>query len=251
MVDGVAVLSIALTLLVSATAFVLGRAKFGLGSGIFLAIAGAVVTLMVVLRRLRKPVEAAMTEVEGHLKARRFERAIERLTQVRRLGLWQPLLTSQIDEQIGVIHYAALNDPEAARPFLERARHKGVQGWTMLAASLYRHGRTEEALQVLERASRKRSKEGLVWATYAWCRLRHGGRAQALDVLASGRKRLPSDDRLKRLQMALQNGKEMHMRTFGTDWYALGLEKVPQAAMTAPNPNHPAFRRGGGRSRRR
>jgi tetratricopeptide (TPR) repeat protein len=245
------VLSIALTLLVSAAAFVLGRAKFGLGSGIFLAIAGVIATLMIVLRRLRKPVEAAMSEVEAHLKNRRFEKAIERLVQVRRLGLWQPLLTSQIDEQIGVIQYAALNDPEAARPYLERARHKGVQGWTMLAASLYRHGKTEEALQVLERASRKRSKEGLVWATYAWCRLRHGGRAQALDILGQGRKKLPTDERLKRLQMALQNGKEMHMRTFGTDWYALGLEKVPQAAMTGPNPNHPAFRRGGGRPRRR
>jgi tetratricopeptide (TPR) repeat protein len=246
------VLSIALTLVVSAVAFVLGRAKFGLGSGIFLAIAGAIVTLVVLLRRLRKPVETAMAEVEGHLKARRFERAIDRLAQVRRLAIWQPLLGSQIDEQIGVIHYAALNDPEAARPFLERARSKGVQGWTMLAASHYRRGRTEEALQVLERAARKRPKEGLVWATYAWARLRHGGRAQALDVLASGRKRLPSDDRLKRLQIALQNGKEMHMRTFGTDWYALGLEKVPQPTMTGPNPDHPAFRRrGGGRPRRR
>ncbi len=243
-------LSIALTLLVSAAAFVLGRAKFGLGSGIFLGVAGAVVTLVVLLRRLRRPVEAAMTEVEGHIKARRFERAIQRLSQARRLGLWQPLLTSQIDEQIGVIHYAALNDPEAARPFLERARWKGVQGWTMLAASLYRRGKHEESLQVLARAARKRGKEGLVWATYAWCRWRQGGRAQALEVLADARKRLPSDERLKRLQIALQNGKEMHMKAFGAEWYALGLERPPQPAMTGPSPDHPAFRRSG-RPRRR
>ena len=76
-------LSIALTLLVSAAAFVVGRARFGLGSGIFLGLAGAIVTLVLLLRRLRKPVEAAMGEVEAHLKARRFEKAIDRLAQAR------------------------------------------------------------------------------------------------------------------------------------------------------------------------
>ena len=240
--------------LAAAGAFVLGLLRFGWGSGVFLGLAAALVVLLSLVRRARKPIQAAMDAIEADVKAQRFDRAIERLKRARRLGLWQPFLTSQIDEQIGVIHYAGLKDPDGARPYLERARHKSVQGWTMLAASAYRRGRHEEAERVLERASRRRPKEGLIWAAYAWCRLDRGRRADALHVLARGRDILPSDDRLRRMQLAVQNGKPARMRAFGADWYTLELERMPPAtAPNAPTPYHPALRRrrSGGRARMR
>lgn len=231
------------------TAFVLGWVKLGPGSGVLLALLVGPVLAVLLMRRARKPVEAARIEVEKLLNARRFERAIERLEGMRPLARWQPLLASQIDEQIGAIRYAALDDPAGARPHLERARHKGVEGWMMLAAGLYRRGHLEEMEKVFERAARRRSKEALLWATYAWCRVTRGERAKALDVLARGRKRLPNDDRLRRIQLAVQNGKRVHMRVFGNEWYALRLERTPEAAPNAPSPSHPAFRRRGGRAR--
>lgn len=245
-------LSIGLAALATAAAFVFGLIRFGWGSGIFMGLAAGLVVLVTLVRRARKPLQAAMDAIEGDVKAQRFDRAIERLQRARRLGLWQPLLMSQIDEQIGVIHYAGLKDPEAARPYLERARHKSVQGWTMLAASSYRRGQHEEAERILERASRRRPKEGLIWATYAWCRLSRGRRAEALHVLARGRDLLPSDERLHRMQLAVQNGKPARMRAFGADWYTLELERMPPATM-APHvtASHPALRRSRAQARGR
>ena len=246
------VLSIGLAALATAAAFVFGLIRFGWGSGIFMGLAAGLIVLFSLARRARKPIQTAMDAIEGDIKAQRFDRAIERLQGARRLGLWQPFLTSQIDEQIGVIHYAGRRDPDAARPYLERARHKSVQGWTMLAASWYRRGQHEEAERILERASRRRPKEGLIWAAYAWCRLSRGRRAEALHVLARGRELLPSDERLHRMQLAVQNGKPARMRAFGTDWYTLELERMPPAA-GAPHfaPSHPALRRSRAQARGR
>lgn len=242
-------LSIVSAIVAALAAFVAGWVRFGVGSGVLLALLVGSVVAVLLMRRARKPVEAARTEIEKHLNARRFERAIERFEEMRRWARWQPLLASQIDEQIGAIRYAALDDPAGARPHLERAWHKGVETWTMLAASLYRRGQLEEMEKVFERATRRRPKEALLWATYAWCRLSKGERAKALDILARGRKRLPKDDRLRRIQLAVQNGKRMHMRVFGNDWYALRLERMPAATPNAPSASHPAFRRRGGRAR--
>jgi tetratricopeptide (TPR) repeat protein len=244
------VLSVVIAIAAAVAAFVGGWLKFGPGSGVLMALMIGPVLGILLMRRARKPLEAARVEIEKHLNARRFERAIELLDGMRRLALWQPLLTSQIDEQIGAIRYAALDDTAGARPYLERARWKGVESWAMLGASFHRRGQLDEADQVFQRATRKRPKEAFLWATYAWCRLSRGQRAGALDVLARGREKLPTDERLRRMQEAIQNGKRAHMKAFGNDWYALRLERMPTgAAPNAPSASHPAFRRRGGRTR--
>ena len=242
-------LSLVSAIVVAVAAFVAGLLKFGWGSGLIWGLAAGPLVAILLMRRARKPVEAARVEIEKHLSARRFERAIERLDGMRPLARWQPLLASQIDEQIGAIRYAALDDPAGARPHLERARWKGVESWAMLGAGLHRRGQPEEMGKVFERATRRHPKEALLWATYAWCRLSKGSRAEALDILGRGRKRLPDDERLRRMQLAVQNGKRVHMKVFGNDWYALRLERMPEAAPNAPSPSHPAFRRRGGRPR--
>lgn len=241
-------LSVAIAITAAVAAFVAGLLEFGWGSGLLWALVGPIVFVLL-MRRTRKPVEAGRVEIEKHLTARRFERAIERLEGMRGLARWQPLLGSQIDEQIGAIRYAALDDPAGARPHLERARWKGVEGWGMLGAGLYRRGQFDEMQKVFERATKRHPKEALLWGAYAWCRLSKGARAEALDILARGRKRLPSDERLRRMQLAVQNGKRVHMKAFGNDWYALRLERMPEVAPNAPSPSHPAFRRRGGRAR--
>jgi tetratricopeptide (TPR) repeat protein len=240
------VLTLLLAALATAGGFVFGLLRFGWGSGVLLALIAGIAALVLLMRSARKPIQAAMTEVEALLKAQRFEPAIERLGRMRRLGLWQPLLASQVDEQMGIIRYAALHDPDGALPFLQRARYKGVEGWAMLAATLYRRKRYDEMERVFQKATRRRSKEGLIWAAYAWCRLNRGKRAEALEVLARGRKKLPTDERLRRMELAVQNGKAPKMRVFGTEWYALELERVPTGPV-APgvDPRHPAFRRRG------
>ena len=173
-------LSVLSAIVAAVAAFVAGWMRFGPGSGVLLALLVGPVLAFLLMRRVRVPLEAARVDIEKHLNARRFERAIERLDEIRPLARWRPLLTSQIDEQIGAIRYAALDDPAGARPYFEKARYKGAESWTMLAASLYRRGQLEEMEKVFERATRRRPKEALLWATYAWCRVSRGERAAAL-----------------------------------------------------------------------
>ena len=61
-------LSIGLAALAAAGAFVFGLLRFGWGSGVFLGLAAALVVLLSLVRRARKPIQAAMDAIEGTSK---------------------------------------------------------------------------------------------------------------------------------------------------------------------------------------
>lgn len=230
-------------MLLAVAVLVGGWALFGVGSGVLLGVPVGVGALVLLARRKRRDVEAAQREVEAHVKARRFERAVERLESLRPVARWIPYVASSIDQQVGALRYAALDDPEGAAPYLERARMKSAESWAMLAASLFRRRRYEEMQRTFDRAVRRRRKDAVLWGAYAWCEWRRGEREAALRVLARARTRLPSDERLQRMQLALQNDRDPKMRPFGPEWYALRLEPAP-AGGGAPSvsPDHPALR---------
>ena len=66
--------------------------------------------------------------------------------------------------------------------------------------------------------------------------------AEASDGLLA-RVRLPGDEGLHKMQLAIQNTKPVKMKPFGQDWYTLQLEPVPTIT-GGPNisPHHPALR---------
>lgn len=236
-------LTVALTVIAAALAFAAGFVSFGLGSAIFLAFLAAIPTFILLGRRVRKRVEAARPEIEAHIGAQRFQRAVERLESLRPLARWQPLLGSSIDEQIGILRYSAMRDFDGAEPFLERARVKGGHAWAMLGANRFRKKRYDDMVKLFELGTKRKKKDALLWATYAWCEWKRGKDDAALQVMARARTVLPGDERLKRVQNALQNDKRMKMKPFGQEWYALHLEAMPTAPMARQVArNHPAMR---------
>jgi tetratricopeptide (TPR) repeat protein len=237
------VLSLAIAFLFAAAGFAAGRHWFGIGSGVLLGLVAFVIAVIVLARLIGKRLGAAQREVEGHLRARRFEKAIERLEALRPLGIWHPLLSWSLDEQIGTLRYAGLQEIDLARPYLERARFKSGQAWAMLGASFFKRGRYDDVERVFQRAMKRRPKERLVWAAYAWCALRRGRREAALQALTRGRARLPSDEALRKMQLAIQNSKPVKMKLLGQEWYALQLEPAPAMAWgQGIAPTHPALR---------
>lgn len=236
-------LSIVIALLFAAGGFAAGRHWFGIGSGVLLGLLAFLIAVIVLARLVGKRFGAGRVEVEGHIRAQRVQKAIASLEALRPLGRWHPLLGWSLDEQIGILRYAGLREIAEAQPYLERARFKSGQAWAMLAASLFKRGRQDEAERVFQRAMKSRPKERLVWAAYAWCALKRGRKDAALEALGRARIRLPGDEGLHKMQLAIQNAKPVKMKPFGQEWYTLQLEPTP--TMTGGpgiSPTHPALR---------
>lgn len=239
----VPVLSVLIALLFGAGGFMAGRHFFGIGSGVLLGLLAFVIAVIVLARLVGKRFGKARQEVEGHIRAQRVQKAIAGLEALRPLGRWHPLLTWSLDEQIGILRYAGLREIEEALPYLERARFKSGQAWAMLGAGLFKRGRPDDAERVFQKAMKSQPKERLVWAAYVWCALKKGRKDAALEALSRARLKLPTDEGLHKMQLAIQNAKPIKMKPFGQDWYTLQLEPVP----TLPggpgiSPSHPALR---------
>lgn len=221
-------LGIIVSSLIGTAAFIGGKIGFGWGSGVLLGLVGLIAPYIIIARRVGRVVQASMKEIEKLIGNQQPERAIERIEQLRKIGPWQPYLSSSLDAQIGMLRYAHLRDFEGARPHLEKAAPFAWHAKVMLAALSFRKKQYEDMEKIFERSAKRSKKEGLVWGSYAWCEWKRGAKDRALAVLARGRKLLPKDERLARMQEAIQNGKKPKMKTFGPEWLTLMLEDVPQ-----------------------
>lgn len=227
-------LTVFLSLVFGAAAFVAGMHQYGWGSGLFLGLVAFVVPNVLIFRRVNRRVQSHMKEVERLIGAGQPENAIKALDALRSLGRWQLFLRSTIDAQVGMLYYAHMRDFDGAEPYLKRAPGLAWQAKLMLAAYYFRRKRYDEMVRVLERAVRRGRKEALAWLAYAWCEWKRGQRESALRVLGRGREKLPNDGRLARMQEALQNGGKPKTRTFGPEWLGLHLEEVPRASVRPP-----------------
>jgi tetratricopeptide (TPR) repeat protein len=227
-------LSIVLSLAFGAMAFVGGLHFFGWGSGIFLGLLATGVPYFFLTRRISRMVQAQMKDVERLVTGQQMDRAIEKLNSIRFLGRWQLFLDSTIEAQIGMLQYAHLRKFDDAVPHLQRANFMAWQAKLMLAAYHFRKKQYDDMVKVFERVVKRQRKEPLAWLTYAWCEWKRGDKTKALAIVARGREKLASDERLSRLQESLQNGSKPKTRSFGNEWLALHLEEMPQMAARPP-----------------
>jgi hypothetical protein len=232
----------------SATAvglFLAGFLAFDLLSGIVVGVLAGIGLFILLMRRGRKPLEAAMKDCEAQMKGQRFDKALAALEGLRPLARWQPGLGGSIDAQIGMVRYAHMREFEDARPYLEKANPKVWQAQAMLAASHFKKERFAEMKQVLERAVKKNKKESMLWLIYGYCEWKRGARTEAIVVLGRGVTECPTDERLKHQLEALQNGKKMKMPPNDPEWLALHLERtVPTGPAQRPRFLPPAHRVG-------
>jgi tetratricopeptide (TPR) repeat protein len=227
-------LQIGLALLLAAAIALMAGAYGGwLGAVVFGLVTGAIAYLAIG-RRVARRLEHITAPVERHLRAGRVERAIAELDRARPLARWQLGLGRAIDGQVGVLIYAHQGDAKRAQPYLARAPRRLWQGHAMLAAIHFRARRYDEMRAVFERALRRNRKVGLLYAAYAYCERARGRSAEAIEILARGRARIPRDEVLRRNHLALQNNKRLQLRGYGADWWALRLEAPPREATQPP-----------------
>lgn len=210
----------------------LGSFRFGPILAVFIgALAGLAVYFAIGIYVSRK-LQAMMPEVEAALSRGQPDLAIEVLERARRLTRWQLMIDKAIDGQIGIILYAYKNEPEKAKPYLEKALPNNWMAKAMLGAYHFQR-RDDEAMQAaFEGALRQSRKESMLWSTYAWCEWKRGRAKEALAVLERAAAAMPEDERVARNLSALRHEKKMKMNAYEPEWYVLRLQRPPTQVVT-------------------
>lgn len=203
------------------------------------ALAVAVVVYVLLVRQVNGRLQAEIAGIQALLMQKNIDGALTTLAGIKqRYARWVFLLGSQIDGQIGAIHYMK-KDFEAARPYLERSFVRNWDAKLMLACLLSgqvgdkkgkdgKKGDLSAVDSLLERVVKYTPKQGLLWSTWAWLHWSAGDSKRALELLARGKQILgEADPHLSANLLALQNDKKLKMKGYGDTWYAFHLEQHP------------------------
>ncbi|MBI3183926.1 MAG: tetratricopeptide repeat protein [Myxococcales bacterium] len=191
-------------------------------------------TYLVLARRVFKKIQDLTGEAHKELTAsanpreqqQRAAKAVKILESGLRYARWQFLVASQIHGGIGQIKYI-LKDHEGALAAFAKAHSRDYMALMMRGALHYQRKQYEEMEKAFEGAVKAGKKEGLAWASYAWCLLQLKEKEKALKVMGRAVQANPSDEKLKSGLTALQNDKKLKMRAWEPMWWSLGLETPP------------------------
>lgn len=206
-------------------------------------------------RRTGKQVEALFQRAMGVLQAGKFDEARAILESGKPLGKWQILVTEQIHSQLGAIDYLqgvgasaqkqagqARTKFDSARTNLEKAWSRDWRAKAMLGAVHHREGRPDDAVKVLEAASKSGAGEPLFWGVYTYVLNEAKRRDEALKIVGRGLMANKDSAPLKAIQEALANKKRPDFKVLGEAWFQLFPEDIPREKlleMHGINPNQP------------
>ena len=220
-------------LLCSALALCLGFGGFlldwwGWGWAILFSVILFVVSWILLARRLAHRLQPAMSRVQKQMEAGYWSEAMLSLEAMLPMSRWIPLLRGQLQAQMGMLAYHS-GDAQKAVSLLQGASARAADARLLLACILYKQGDQKRAMEILQLAAAVNKKHALLHNTYAWMlhKAERSDEAQALlaKFLKKDANNAPTKDNLLRLQ----NRTRMTMQGFDMQWYALGLERPPQA----------------------
>lgn len=200
------------------------------------AVIAVAIAYFVLARMTFKKVEAIMLEAQTSLQAMppRVDQAIAVMQRAYPYGDHQFGVRSQIDTQIGMLHYM-MQEFNKALPYLEKSLRFGHwMGGAMLGVLYYKKKNNEKMKETFEFVSKRARKQGLVWNLYAYLLTQLNENDKAQQVLATGVKETKGDERVKESLLALQNGKKIKMKAYKEQWYQFHLERPPAQYGQAP-----------------
>ena len=156
-----------------------------------------------------------------------IDRAVEILKSGYPIGKWQFFVDQQIDGHIGSILYMGKRYDEAER-YLKNSFKKNWVARAMLGVLYYKRKKLDEMIEVFDEAVVANKKESLLWNLYAYCLWKSGRRDKAIDVLNRAIDAGIEDERTERNLKALKNNRKMKMRGWNMMWYQFHLDRPPQ-----------------------
>lgn len=205
---------------------IFGGGNFRLLYGLFPGILSLGVVYVLLARRTMKKIEAVIALAQNELKNQNIDRGIQIFKDAKDLSKWQFGLESQLDGQIGSILYMSRKFEEAL-PYLRRASKRHWVSKGMLGVLYYKKKEHDKMKEAFELAAAASKKESLLWNLYAYCLWKAGKKDEAIEVLNRGIKVLGEDQRTQRNLDALKNNRKMKMRGWNMMWYQFHLDKPP------------------------
>ncbi len=206
---------------------------FGIGAffggwwyGLLPGVLGLVATYVILARRTMKQVQAIVSRAQNDLQGQNIDRGVEVLKEAYPLGKWQFFVEAQVDAQIGTVLYMAQRFSEA-EPFLKRSFKKNWVSRAMLGTLYYKQKKHDKMKKVFEEAVAANKKESLLWNLYAYCMWKSGKRDEAIDVLNRAIDKIGDEKRTKKNLKALKNKRKMKMRAWNMAWYQFHLDRPP------------------------
>lgn len=180
------------------------------------------------LQKVMADVQAELQSMPPNPKERkvRVDKVIKLLEAALPLGRWQFLVEGQIWGQIGMLKYL-FEDYDGAKAAFARSNPRDHYVKSMEGALAFKKKDFPAMEKAFEAAVTHGKKEGLMWATYAWCLLQNKEKDKALKVLARAVEQNPSDEKLKAALSALQNDKRLKMSPWEPAWWQFHLEPPP------------------------
>lgn len=192
-------------------------------------------TFILLARRVAQKIQKIVAEAQKELSVQptslrdqkqRVEKAIKILESALPYGRWQFLVAPEIHAQIGMIKYM-VKDFDGAQAEFAKASPRNYMAQAMQGALYFQRKAFPQMEQAFESAVKTGKKEGIVWATYAWCLLQMKERDKAMQVMARAVQANPADEKLKAGLTALQNDKKLKMKAYEPMWWQFGLESPP------------------------
>jgi tetratricopeptide (TPR) repeat protein len=180
------------------------------------------------IQKLMGTVQAELQKLPPNAKERknRVDAVVKMLEAALPLGRWQFLVEAQIYGQIGMLKYL-FEDYDGAKAAFAKASSRDYYVQAMQGALAFKKKDFPAMETAFEAAVTHGKKEGLMWATYAWCLLQNKEKDKALKVLARAVEQNPSDEKLKAALTALQNDKRLKMSPWEPAWWQFHLEPPP------------------------
>ncbi|MBM4063233.1 MAG: tetratricopeptide repeat protein [Planctomycetes bacterium] len=186
------------------------------------------VAWVLLTRWFAKRLQPPLARVQRLTQDGNLDGAMQGLESMLPICRWVPLLKGQLLAQMGMLANFQGDQPKAIT-LLGGASLRSPDARLVLGCIHYRQGDSKRAIEILRLAAAINKKHALLHNTYAWMlhKSERGDEAQA--VLAAYLKRDPNNGPSKENLLRLQNRTRMTMQGFDMQWYALGLERPPQA----------------------
>lgn len=200
----------------------------------------AFVAYFVLARRSMKRLEGTANKAMQAMQSMppKLDLAIQTLESARPQAAWQFGIASQIDSQIGMIHF--LNQKyDKALPYLEKSLSFGHwMSGAMLGVIHYKKKNHQQMKRVFEIVVRKGKRQSLAWNLYAYLLQQIGEADAAQKMLVKAASATKNDPKIKDSLLAVQNGKKIKMRAYKEQWYQFQLERPPTQYQLVPAGGH-------------
>ena len=187
-------------------------------------------TYFVLARKTFKEIEKIFTTAAGYLQSMppKFELAISTMETARVHAPVQFGVSSQIDNQIGVMYFLQ-KQFNKSMPYLEKSLQFGHwMGGAMLAVIYYKKKKHDQMRETMQTVVKKAKKQSLAWNLYAYLLCQIGERDAAPSILIQALKKTNDDPKIKDSLNQLQNGKKIKMKQYKEQWFQFHLENPPK-----------------------